>query len=52
LKMGLSDAEIQDLVDRYRQADGLIHYQAFLDKLNAVWAPEADLSATIQGVRA
>jgi hypothetical protein len=52
LKMGLSDAEIQTLVDRYRQADGLIHYQAFLDRLNTVWAPEADLSATIQSVKA
>jgi len=52
LNMGLSDSEIQDLVDRYRQPDGLISYTSFLDKLNSVFSSDADLSATIQGVMA
>ena len=50
--MGLSDNEIQTLIDRYRQPDGLINYTVFLDKLNSVFSSDVDLSATIQSVKA
>jgi len=54
LNISLSEADIQDLIGRYRVSDGtgMINYSQFLDKLNVVFSDQMDPSATISGVKA
>lgn len=54
LNIALTEAEIKELIDRYRVSDGtgMINYASFLQKLNCVFSDQMDPSSTIQNVKA